>query len=273
MISVRDLSDIFGKRGSFVAILRVFADESSDQKQEQLLTVGGFMGLPEMFSEAETQWDELLKTKRIGYFRAHEAEVLEGQFDPMRLQLEPRAARAFEESVRFDLGKIIWQQHLGGIAVSLHLPGFRKVLAEHADAVSCFGTDDPSIWACTRFITECIERVNSDLPNSEGLPISYLFDSHSNWKAAERAYRVVETLPRFASRFGAATHADDKKTPALQMADLCAFEARHLTKQKIWGGGERIEFTCMDKQDAFYAFIIVREQELLEDLKNWRSVQ
>ncbi len=270
-LSARSLHH-FGERSSFVPILQVFADDSSDRKQSQLLTVGGFMGFPEMFSAAENQWDELLRSKGLQYFRASEAEALEGQFDSLRLQLVPRSARAFEESVRFDLGKIICEQHLGGIAVSLHLPGFRKVLAEHPDAIACFTTDDPLIWTCGRFITECIDRVNADLPNSEGIPISYIFDFHSNWQAAECAFKTVGALPRFASRFGAVTHADDKKTPALQMADLCAYEARYLTSQRMgWVKEERIEFTCMDRQDAFYAFIIVREQELLEDLQNWRN--
>jgi hypothetical protein len=230
------------------------------------------MGLPDFFSEAEKQWGDLLKSKGLDYFRACEAEALTGQFDSLRLQLEPRAARAFEESLRFDLGKIICEQHLGGFAVSLHLPGFRKVFAENADAIDCFGTDDPAIWACTRFITLCIDEVNAELPSSEGVPLAFIFDCHSNWEVAERAYRVVATLPRFASRFGSATHADDKKTPALQMADLCAYEARHLTLQRIGERDEkeRIEFTCMDRADAFSRFVIVREQELLEDLQNWR---
>jgi hypothetical protein len=255
-----------------MAILHVFADESSDKRQQGLLTVGGFMGLPESFSEAEKQWTALLKSKGISYFRAYEAELLDGQFGSLRLQLEPRAARAFEEGIRFDLGRIIWEQHLGGIAVSLHLPGFYKVLDEHSDAASCFGTTDAAIWACGRFITECIERVNSDLPQSEGVALSFTFDCHPKWEAAERAYKRVGSLPRYASRFGAVTHADDKRMPALQMADLCAYEARHLTMQRMgWGGGERIEFTCMDRRDAFYAFVVIREEELLEDLQNWRS--
>jgi hypothetical protein len=71
-----------------MAILHVFADESSDKRQQGLLTVGGFMGLPESFSEAEKQWTALLKSKGISYFRAYEAELLDGQFGSLRLQLE-----------------------------------------------------------------------------------------------------------------------------------------------------------------------------------------
>lgn len=254
--------------------LRVFADESSDKRSRQLLTIGGFMGLSDMFSTAASCWEDLLKAKRLEYFRASEAEALTGQFDSMRLMMEPRAARAFEEGARFDLGKIICVNHLGGIAVSLHLPSFQKVLAENSDAIDCFKTSNPSTWACGRFITECIERVDSDLPGNECLQLSFIFDCHPNWKNAEEHYRLVGSQPRFVRRFGAASHADDKKTPALQMADLCAYEARYLTMRKMgWSGEEeRIEFTCMDKKDAFYAFIIVREEELLKDLQNWRSI-
>jgi Protein of unknown function (DUF3800) len=274
IISVRDLCTIFGKRDTFVGILRVFADESTDKRQRGLLTVGGFMGLPDSFSQAEAKWANLLALKGLEYFRASDAEALTGQFDSVRLQMEPRSARAFEESVRFDLGRIISEEHLGGIALSVDTAGFYKVLENNPDAIACFGTDDPAIWACGRFISECIDRVNADLPDEGATVLSFIFDCHSNWRVAEEAYRAVGALPRLASRFGAVVHADDKKTPALQMADLCAYEARYLSMRRLGlNYDERIEFTCMDKRDAFYSFSVVREQELITDLQNWRNAR
>ena len=43
-LSARSLHH-FGERSSFVPILQVFADDSSDRKQSQLLTVGGIYGV------------------------------------------------------------------------------------------------------------------------------------------------------------------------------------------------------------------------------------
>ena len=81
-------------------ILMVYADDSADARQETVFTVGGFMGYPHMFEKAEIKWDAYLRSQNLSYFKASEAESLYGEFDPLKLMMTPRAARAFAESVR-----------------------------------------------------------------------------------------------------------------------------------------------------------------------------
>jgi len=57
---------------------------------------------------------------------------------------------------------------------------------------------------------------------------------------------------------------------ALQMADLCAYEARYKTITFMGQAEERPEFTRMDAKDAWYSFAIFREKELLQNLETAR---
>jgi hypothetical protein len=252
-------------------ILEVYADDSADRKRETVFTVGGFMGLPEMFAEAERNWKAYLEKNGLEYFKSSEAQNLDGQFDSLRLMMAPRAARAFEEGVRHDLGKIITEAHLGGIGLSLDMEAFRKVLNEQKDVESYFGTQDCYIYMFRQFIINCIELMNADWPLSSSTQIAFVFDDHSKWKEAEESYQTLRNDSLIAPRLGSISHANDKTTVALQMADLCAYEARYKTMTFMGQADERPEFTRMDAKDAWYSFAIFREKELLQNLETART--
>jgi hypothetical protein len=249
----------------------VYADDSADAKREIIFTVGGFMGFREMFVEAERNWKTYLAKSGLEYFKASEAQNLDGQFDSLRLMMAPRAARAFEEGVRYDLGKIITDAHLGGIALSLEMKVFQKVLKEQKDAEVYFGTEDCYIYMFRQFIINCIELMNKDWPLNSSTQIAFVFDDHSKWKEAEESYQTLRNDPLIAPRLGSISHANDKTIVALQMADLCAYEARYKTMTFMGQANERPEFTCMDAKDAWYSFAIFREKELLQNLENARK--
>jgi hypothetical protein len=251
-------------------ILAVYADDSADKERKTVFTVGGFMGFPLMFDEPQSRWGVYLRQKNLGYFKASEAESLNGQFDSRRLMMVPRAARAFEEGVRYDLGKIISDAHLGGIGMSLDIEAFRKVLREQPDAEQHFGTADCYIYTFRQFIINCISLVNADWPESASTQIAFVFDDHSNWREAEESYQALRNDPLIEPRLGTIAHASDKEVLALQMADLCAFEARYKTLSKLGLANERREFTCMDANNAWYSFSLLQEEHILQNLETAR---
>jgi hypothetical protein len=147
MICVCDLSSVlFGHGEGLFMILAVYADDSADQRRETVLTVGGFMGFPWMFYEAERKWKTYLEKNNLEYFKASEAQNLDGEFDSLKRMLQPRSARAFAEGVRHDLWKIIAEEHLGGIALSLEMKAFKKVLREQSDSERYYETSDSYIY-------------------------------------------------------------------------------------------------------------------------------
>ncbi|MGA3370957.1 MAG: DUF3800 domain-containing protein [Terracidiphilus sp.] len=252
-------------------IFVVYADDSADAKREIIFTVGGFMGFPEMFVEAERNWKAYLDKSGLEYFKASEAQGLHGQFDPKRLQKEPCDAREFADETRSELGKIIAAEHLGGIALSLEMKAFQKVLREQNDAEVYFGTSDCYIYMFRQFIIYCIDMMNKDWPLCSLTQIVFVFDNHSKWKEAEKSYQKLRNDPLIAPRLGNISHADDKVTIALQMADLCAYEARYKTMTFLGQADERPEFVSMDAKDAWYSIAIFREKELLQNLETARK--
>jgi hypothetical protein len=259
----------FGREGGAM-ILAVYADDSADRRRESVFTVGGFMGFPLMFDEAERKWRAYLGKSHLEYFKASEAQNLDGQFDSVKLMMQPRAARAFAEGVRHDLGKIIAGEHLGGIALSLDMKAFQRVLAEQVDAEHYFGTRDCYIFMFRQFIVNCIQWVNEDWPESASMQIAFVFDEHSRWREAEESYETLRKDVLIAPRLGAISHANDKHAVALQMADLCAYEARHQTMSVMGLAEVRPEFTRMDIRDVWYAFTLLREEDLLQNLETAR---
>ncbi len=228
------------------------------------------MGYPHMFEKAEVKWDAYLRSKKLGYFKASEVERLDGEFDPLKLMMTPYAARTFAESVRYDLGKIIAGEKLGGISLSLDVKDFRKVLSEQNDFSNYFETEDFCIYMFRHFIVHCIGLMIRDVPEYQP-EIAFVFDDHSKWQEAEESYRLLKKNSPFSSRIASITHANDKKVCALQMADLCAYEGRCHTLSIMTQIEERVEFKSMAKDHAWYSFSMFREEQLLQHLMEARN--
>lgn len=259
-------------------ILAVYSDDSADRGRENILTVGAFMGFPSMFIEAERKWVEVLKNRGVEYFKASECQARDGQFHPNRLMMDPRAAQTHAEIVRHELGRAISDAQLGGVAMSLDMKAFRKVRAECSGAATYF-PPDPAIYMFRRLIITCIDSMNTEYPDDpekkkdqahqmlRTMPVAFVFDDHSHWQEAEEAYKSLQNDPVIGPRLGSISHADDKKVPPLQMADLCAYEARHQTMH-LWGlESQRDEFTRMDAKHSWYKFQVILEEHLKIELQ------
>ncbi len=272
MIFMRDFKALlFRQHEGLIMMIAVYADDSADAGRKHIFTVGGFLGWPEWFFEAERRWVAVLKANSLEYFKASEAQILEGQFHPDRLQMPPRASRTFAENVRHQLGKIIAEEKLGGVAISLDMKAFRKVLAEQGDALTYFKTPDPYVYMFRRFIMQCIHALNEDWPRGAGLPLAFVFDDYSRWQEAEASYALLRSDPYIGPRLGSISHADDKKVIPLQMADLCAYESRHKVMAEIGLSPKRAEWDRMEKKHAFYLGTLIRETHLLQELEAARA--
>jgi hypothetical protein len=251
-------------------ILSIYADESTDGRQETVFTVGGFMGLPEMFEGVERKWDAYLKNKGLKYFKATEAENLRYEFEPAKLGMSNAEARLFSHEVRHDLGELIADGQLGGIALTLDIKALRKICSEQADAARYLGSDNLQTYMFKHFIIHCFGLLIRDLPEYSP-DVEFIFDLHLGWRASETEYRNLQNHPLLASRLRSTTHADDKKVLALQMADLCAYEGRLHSLFIMGEKKERLQFSQMAEKHSWYSFSMFREEQLLEHLNEARS--
>jgi hypothetical protein len=97
--------------------------------------------------------------------------------------------------------------------------------------------------------------------------VNFVFDDHSKWQQAEQAYAELKRKDSLCSEMmGSVTHADDKITIALQMADLVAHEARHKALADLGksNGEDRVTFKNLD--GSIYYRALVTEQGLLDGL-------
>jgi hypothetical protein len=253
-------------------ILALYGDDSTDKKSrnaedKRVLCAGSFLGWPETFFEAENKWADRLRRDGIDYFRASECEGLVEQFDPVSKGMSLNSTRAMADSVRRDLSEIIGNSRgLGGICVSLLLEDFQKVLLSDSRARAYFG-DDPATYVYATLIKKTIDLLDNDWPDSKGVPIAFEFDTHTKWQQAEEAYRNLRKVPRFAARLGHIGHADDKKYPPLQMADLMAHEGRHETHKYLDNTKkDRSSFAVLAGSNSVYYCGLIDENAMMVEL-------
>jgi hypothetical protein len=271
--STFDLSQVIFPRqkGTFV-ILASYGDDSTDKQSKnvedkRVLCAGSFLGWPETFIEVENKWIKRLGRDGIDYFRASECEGLVEQFDPVARAMSLNSARAMADSVRRDLSDIIgYSSGLGGICISLLLEDFHKVLKSDPRGLVYFG-NDPAVYVYATLIKKTIDLLDNDWPESKGIPIAFEFDTHTKWKEAEEAYRNLNKVPRFAARLAHIGHADDKKFPPLQMADLMAHEGRHQTHKYLDSSRkDRFSFAVLAESNAVYYCGLIDEAAMIAEM-------
>jgi hypothetical protein len=254
-----------------IVILALYGDDSTDKRrddtpQQRILCAGSFIGWPETFHEVARKWIQRLDKGGIQYFRATECEGLVGEFDPARRSMSLNSARAFADSTRRDLVDIIGNtKGLGGICVAVILDDFQEILHTDPRAPGYFG-NDPAIYVYATLIKKSIDLLDTDWPESKEIPIAFEFDTHTKWKEAEEAYRLLGTVPRFAKRLGQIGHSDDKKVAELQMADLMAHEGRHKAHIYLSSGKDRSSFNVLDRADSVYYCGLINKAALIAEM-------
>lgn len=196
--------------------------------------------------------------------------MLNGQFDPFRLGMSLNSARAHADATRRELCEVIEKEPLTGVAVSLVLDDYREVISTNKKALYYYGSDS-TILTYGRLIKSTIELIHQDQPELTKYYMAFTFDSHTDYLKAEAAYKELKEKDIFCSAMmGYIGHGDDKITPALQMADLIASEARHKSREMLADSDrERPAFTFLSKAHAFYYIGVMAKSGLLSQLGDY----
>jgi hypothetical protein len=256
-----------GKTG-LMTFLKVFGDESYDKS---LYCCGAFLGWPIDFTYLGFKWDDRLRKDGIRYFRASDCENLEGEFaiwSPPGYDLNQ--ARARSDSIRHDLLEIIKGQIILGISVCVVKKDFENLVRKNARAKKHFGTN-LMVFAYKMLIRHVVGLIEQDFPESKysKLKAAFVFDEHGNSLQAQQAYNELrEQNPLCTKRMLVAAHADDKEYPALQMADLMAYEARIKSQQWLESSdNERQAMKTLTATHNIYFMGVMARKQLLDELR------
>lgn len=210
----------FRLRGKQLAmVMRAFFDESGlNPHEDRALVMGGYLGTIGEWEKISDAWDACLHAApKIDYFKSDEAKSLHGEFLHFN--------RASADQKKNDLAAIVGASELQGFCASV-----RHELLAHRDPgatkrTAGSRTYDWGVFASTSGVLQYAKDHHPDQT------VDFVFDER---RELGQCIFLLNQLKEVAgeygpwvnvfSRVGTCTPADDKKTAALQMADLLAGE-------------------------------------------------
>ncbi len=213
-------------------LLRAYIDDSSDQFQEKVVLAGAFVGWYNQWNDLQKQWRRRLRQSSLRYFRSTECRSLQGEFFGFRDEVKyPKpTGREAANRIRDDLDTIINKSEVMGIAACVPIKVYNEIRATEQDAAEIFSGDAFEV-ALQALFQLCYEAIQGEMRREIGLQrIRFICDQSASAPRIERMFReFLVKNPAYSDVFEGLVHADDKKVPALQAADLMA----HLAKDRF----------------------------------------
>jgi hypothetical protein len=220
----------YGQCRIFIMLLRVYIDDSSDEKKERVAVAGAFLGSFKQWGVFVQRWRKRLKKDILAYFRTIECRNLRGEFSRFmdRSNYPPPKGREAAQAIRDDLDAIIHECRVVGIAACVPVRLYRHIRNETKFGVEVMPAD-PFDYAIQELFLMCAQEVQQ---HRKGDAVAFICDDGpSSARVAEIYTQFKQINPNAAKAMAALVHADDKKFPQLQAADLMA----HLAKERFAG--------------------------------------
>lgn len=108
--------------------VRVYVDDSADQKQELAFCAGAFLGKFGEWCKVKNKWLKRLKQDGLAYFRATEYYSFRGEFERFRDpdKYPKPSGREAAGKLRHDLEQIILKSQIVGVALVIPLEPIGK---------------------------------------------------------------------------------------------------------------------------------------------------
>ncbi len=159
----------------------------------------------------------------LSYFRATDCASVSGPFLKFRANPERICDEDYQKvfAIRDRFLESIRKGDLIGCAISVLVEDYNEVMATHQMAKKYFD-QDPLFAAYQMIMVETARKVSEQIPDAV---VAYVYDENDKKSKAEAVYAdLKEKNPSYAKYMGSLTHMDDRRTPALQAADLMASE-------------------------------------------------
>lgn len=207
-------------------------DECSDQKQRKVFVVAGYLASQDEWTEIERCWLRRLEQecdpRPMAYFSARECKALRGEFWRFRdkIKYPPPEGRNAANAIRDDLQLILRSSLTRGFVLGINLGDYRSVRRSSRARKVLLSNPYENGYLTTfiRVAATCDEEMPSRV-NTE--TVAFLCDSHNLSANVKAVYdNLRDHNPRCAPWMGSLTYMDNKKSPALQAADLLASQSK-----------------------------------------------
>jgi hypothetical protein len=218
-----------------------YYDESEDGTS---FSVAGFTAPGKTWLHLGWEWESLLEAWNLKYFKASECESGLGEFaqyrdDPKNLKsdLKPHERNKLRDA-KTQFVDVICKHtdELHGVGAVTSIEDFNRITSENVTARLLYMENPYYVCLQGALITATVPmaKANASRPKHDQLYFAPVFDSHEQYSEIARiAYRKFRAKnPISSTVLLPVRYEDDKTTPALQVADMLAYEVRkELTKQ------------------------------------------
>jgi hypothetical protein len=208
-------------------MLRVYVDDSADEKQDQVVAAGAYVGYYHQLRKLRESWKKRLKRDGLRYFHTTERYSLRDEFARFRdpVKYPKPTGREAAQAVLDDLETIIHNTEVMGIAVCIPLKVYTEIRNTEPDANAIFPADAFQVALISLF-KKCAEIARDEFkPRREQL--AFVCDISDRAPTMTKMYiQFRKNNPGLAEFISSFDHQDDKNVPPLQAADLMAHLAR-----------------------------------------------
>jgi hypothetical protein len=199
-----------GRGGYIVNLVEVYFDESGSHQGSPVLCVAGYLLDSENAKLLTKEWDEVLGSKGLTHFRMVDCAHGNGEFAKLSKDDRIEVAKALIE--------IIKARMLRGMGAMIVAERYDELMPYHPNLG---GSYSYCIWNCLIGIGEWRKEANY-----QG-DMAFFFESgHASQSEANRTMDLAFRSPESRAKLGYVSHTfvDKKKFPAVQAADLLAWQ-------------------------------------------------
>lgn len=144
---------ILGDRDGWIAVLKIYMDESGTHDGSPVITVASYIGRPGQWRSFTKEWNA--KKRPIKIYHAVDAQNLENEFKGW--------SASERDALVARLLPVIPRQKLAGVVVGIRLNDFNEAMKPHPDLKKLFGTPYTACfhWVVQR-IMELMEKTNNN---------------------------------------------------------------------------------------------------------------
>jgi hypothetical protein len=204
--------------------IRFYGDESED-RDEKVLAIGGFIGLADAWNELQEKWIARVKPTGVTAYHMIDCECGWGEFSESKGWTKPD-----RDKLTIDLINLIIQHDVFMLGFAVLVDDYKQI-APVNDEGDHFGRDKWHL-AFQGIVQEAANRVGDGVPPEE--TIAFVFDWKQKQGAAEWLFEHTQNEVRLKSwrhrlgtlAFGHKEFEVRESEPLLQVADIAAVETR-----------------------------------------------
>jgi hypothetical protein len=205
-----------------------FLDDSGKEGQETnpYVVMAGYIGSVDLWLELSRKWIDLLVKHGINAIHMKDLIPLTGEYKTRGWGIAKR------DEVMSEFLDVLRQSNATGIGIAVDTEAWRAIKKEHPQYSSFFGTAQE--FCMQRIIRRIVDRLHEIAQEDQ---VTIVWDRDHEFAVSRVKFygNLIRHDPRANALISAIMFADPNRYPALQCADILAWETRKELTQKAGG--------------------------------------